>query len=58
MPMIGVSALLASVLLAAVAPSPPSAGDNLTQEFRTKDGFTIRLPADWVEIPRRLFRPR
>jgi len=56
--MIGVSALLASVLLAAVAPAPPSAGDNLTQEFRTKDGFTIRLPADWVEIPRRLFRPR
>jgi len=52
--MIGVSALLASVLLAAVAPSPPSAGDNLTQEFRTKDGFAIRLPRDWVEIPRQV----
>jgi hypothetical protein len=52
--MIGVSALLASVLLAAVAPAPPAARDNLTQEFRTKDGFTIRLPADWVEIPRQV----
>jgi hypothetical protein len=62
--MIGVSALLASVLLAAVAPAPPAAPPYLTpgdspgakysQEFRTKDGFTIRLPADWVEIPRQV----
>jgi hypothetical protein len=62
--MIGVSALLASVLLAAVPPAPPAAPPYLTpgdspgakyrQEFRTKDGFTIRLPADWVEIPRQV----
>jgi hypothetical protein len=51
--MIVVSALLASVLLAA-APAAPAAGDSLTQEFRTKDGFTIRLPQDWVEIPRQV----
>jgi len=62
--MIGASALLASVLLAAVAPAPPAAppylapgdspGAKYSQDFRTKDGFTIRLPADWVEIPRQV----
>jgi len=43
---------LSIILVCFIAFATVCHGAGLTQEIKTHDGFTVRLPSDWKEIPR------